>query len=233
MGDISGNASHDAVEGLIRQANLSTLSLSPRRPTGATSTGTGSTATTRPRRAARYTLDEQSFQRHAQQERDNDDAQEPPPFTLVDRMRNWRNDAMTQHLYGTAEFWGSKVFEMTSEHGPTTAGPAHAPASDPPRLRPDNPDDAFWLAQTHFLTHKYAQAERVLTAVRPSLSQPSSSSGNGGRLTDTSLACRYLAAQCQVRLGKWEEALDMVGRQSYLGVDSYTNNQGDGGIRVS
>jgi anaphase-promoting complex subunit 6 len=34
---------------------------------------------------------------------------------MVERMRNWRNDAMTQHLYGTAEFWGGKVFGMTGE----------------------------------------------------------------------------------------------------------------------
>ena len=36
-------------------------------------------------------------------------------WTMVDRLRNWRNDAMTQHLYGTAEFWGGKVFGMTGE----------------------------------------------------------------------------------------------------------------------
>jgi anaphase-promoting complex subunit 6 len=38
---------------------------------------------------------------------------EDAPWTMVDRMRNWRNDAMTQHLYDSAKFWGGKVLEMT------------------------------------------------------------------------------------------------------------------------
>lgn len=152
-------------------------------------------------------------------------------FTMVDRMRNWRNDAMTQHLYGTAQFWGSKVFGLTG-----------------------NPNDAFWLAQTHLLTHQYSQAERILTTLRPTTppstefassstpppGSPSSSSQNGEmrRLTDTSLACRYLAAQCQVRLGKWEEALEMVGRgngnwSAWDGEIDQGDGPGDGGIKFT
>ena len=46
-----------------------------------------------------------------------------------------------------------------------------------------------------------------------------------------SLACRYLAAQCQVRLGKWEEALEMVGRRGALGTD-VGDGRSDGGIKV-
>ena len=84
----------DPTTKLRRQSNLSTLSLSPRPPT------TSSTATTRPRRTPGYQQDESSYI-------------EEEPYTLVDRLRNWRNDAMTQHLYGTAEFWGSKVFGLT------------------------------------------------------------------------------------------------------------------------
>lgn len=104
----------------------------------------------------------------------------------------------------------------------------------------DDPNDAFWLAQTYFMTHQYSRAERLLT--RPfSTSQPKSpstpppaangqSKGKGkeadisqsvnpqrlpmgpagiievtmdqqekvSRLVDMSVACRYLAAQCQV-----------------------------------
>ena len=57
------------------------------------------------------------------------------------------------------------------------------------------------------------------------------------RLTDTSLACRYLAAQCQVRLGKWEEALEMVGRgngdwSAWDGETDQGDGPGDGGIKV-
>lgn len=69
--------------------------------------------------------------------------------------------------------------------------------------RTGDPNDAFWLAQTHFLTHQFAQAERILALPR---------ADGAERLADTSVACRYLAAQCQVRLGKWDEALELVGR---------------------
>lgn len=31
------------------------------------------------------------------------------------------------------------------------------------------------------------------------------------RLVDMSVACRYLAAQCQVRQGKWTDATEMLG----------------------
>lgn len=94
-----------------------------------------------------------------------------------------------------------------------------------------NPDDAFWLAQIHFLTHQFAQAEKILT------SEPrSKTASRTGRLVDTSLACRYLAAQCMVRLGKWDEALDMVGSDSGFGgaaPEFGSDGRGDGGIKVS
>jgi hypothetical protein len=104
----STSLSHEQVEGLRRQSHLSTLSLSPRRPSTAAS---GSTATTRPRRTSQlgYEGDESSFV-----QRDGlDEEEQGETYTSVDRMRNWRNDAMTQHLYSTAEFWGGKVFGLT------------------------------------------------------------------------------------------------------------------------
>ncbi|GAA5997071.1 hypothetical protein JCM5350_007746 [Sporobolomyces pararoseus] len=198
--------SHDQVENLRRQSGLSTLSLSPRRPSLANS---GSTATTRPRRGGTglaYSAqgDESSYM-------DQEDEQDQAPWTMVDRMRNWRNDAMTQHLYDSAKFWGGKVFGLT-----------------------DNPDDAFWLAQIHFLTGQYGQAERILTTLRPTPASTASTSTtpSASRLTDSSLACRYLAAQCQVRLGKWEDALDMVGRRGGL-MSAGESARGDGGIKLT
>jgi len=113
----------------------------------------------------------------------------------------------------------------------------------------DDPNDAFWLAQTYFMTHQYSRAERLLTRPfptsppkrpssppppltnghlshlpstkgkgrereipqPPSMSMPRLPMGPGGmievpedmqdgvsRLVDMSVACRYLAAQCQV-----------------------------------
>lgn len=33
----------------------------------------------------------------------------------VDRMRLWRHDALMQHLYSTAAFWGEKILSWTRE----------------------------------------------------------------------------------------------------------------------
>ncbi|GAA6050908.1 hypothetical protein JCM3770_002528 [Rhodotorula araucariae] len=199
----ASSLSIEQVEGLRRQSNLSTLSLSPRRPSLAPS---GSATTARPARATPL-----AYATGA----DGDDSgflgqsvDDGAPWTMVDRMRNWRNDAMTQHLYDSAKFWGGKVFGLTG-----------------------NDDDAFWLAQIHFLTHQFAQAERILTSPRPTASA-STSTAQPARLTDMSLACRYLAAQCQVRLGKWEEALEMVGRRAALGTDM-GDGKSDGGIKLT
>ena len=35
---------------------------------------------------------------------------------MVDRMRLWRHDALMQHLYETAAFWGDKILSWTSKH---------------------------------------------------------------------------------------------------------------------
>ena len=109
----SSSLSIEQVEGLRRQSHLSTLSLSPRRPSLAPS---GSTTTARPRRgtslavAAGADVDDSGFLGQSV-----DDA---APWTMVDRMRNWRNDAMTQHLYDSAKFWGGKVLGITGAHPP-------------------------------------------------------------------------------------------------------------------
>jgi hypothetical protein len=116
-------------------------------------------------------------------------------------------------------------------------------------IRVDDPNDAFWLAQTYFMTNQYSRAERLLTRPFPTeppkrqsspvpptnghlshlfpsakgkgreqdlpqptaLAMPRLPMGPAGlievpedmqervsRLVDMSVACRYLAAQCQV-----------------------------------
>nr|GAT60873.1 predicted protein [Mycena chlorophos] len=138
---------------------------------------------------------------------------------MVDRMRLWRHDALMQHLYETASFWGDKILSWTND-----------------------PNDAFWLAQTYFMTHQYSRAERLLTRPFPTTppKRPSPlTNGHIGkgkereipmqrlplglvdvsedmqrdvsRLVDMSVACRYLAAQCQVRQGNWSDATEMLG----------------------
>lgn len=43
-----------------------------------------------------------------------DDDEDDMEWTMVDRMRLWRHDAMMQHLYDTAAFWGDKILSLTS-----------------------------------------------------------------------------------------------------------------------
>lgn len=152
----------------------------------------------------------------------------------------------------------------------------------------DDPNDAFWLAQTYFLTHQYSRAERLLTRPFPASSSrttvPDDPLTNGGfnpfpatstkgkekekekphsvhmtaalrlpvgpsemidlgaemqkgisRLVDMSVACRYLAAQCQVRQGKWTEATEMLGEANPFrgsGQSGSAIPNIDGGIKV-
>ncbi|KAI0034227.1 TPR-like protein [Vararia minispora EC-137] len=193
---------------------------------------------------------------HDSGDEDDDDSE----WGIVDRMRLWRHDALMQHLYETASFWGDKVVSWTND-----------------------PNDAFWLAQTYFMTHQYSRAERLLT--RPFPLKPSGhhtqSVANGyasdsptevrtgvpfpdqkgkgreeprlpvgptamievaaehqegiSRLVDMSVVCRYLAAQCLVRQGKWAEATEMLGeanpfRNSGRSGPGVANE--DGGIKV-
>ncbi|KAJ7659922.1 TPR-like protein [Mycena rosella] len=164
----------------------------------------------------------------------DDDADDESEYEwgMVDRMRLWRHDALMQHLYETAAFWGDKIVSWTND-----------------------PNDAFWLAQTYFMTHQYSRAERLLTRPFPTsppnppstppppltnghlpsakgkgrdsphpMAMPRLPMGPGGmievpedmqkgvsRLVDMSVACRYLAAQCQVRQGNWADATEMLG----------------------
>ena len=45
-----------------------------------------------------------------------DDAEDEDEYEwgMVDRMRLWRHDALMQHLYETAAFWGDKIVSWTS-----------------------------------------------------------------------------------------------------------------------
>lgn len=47
----------------------------------------------------------------------DDDADDESEYEwgMVDRMRLWRHDALMQHLYETAAFWGDKIVSWTSK----------------------------------------------------------------------------------------------------------------------
>ncbi|KAF7973502.1 hypothetical protein HWV62_15008 [Athelia sp. TMB] len=196
-----------------------------------------------------------------------DDSDEEYEWGMVDRMRLWRHDALMQHLYETAAFWGDKIVSWTSD-----------------------PNDAFWLAQTYFMTHQYSRAERLLTrpfaisTLKPTPSGAPLTNGFGhghdqddailaanttanakgkakegmpaarlpmgpggmidvpddmqesvSRLVDMSVACRYLAAQCQVRQGNWTDATEMLGEANPFrnsGRSGPAVPNVDGGIKV-
>lgn len=171
----------------------------------------------------------------------DDEGDEEFEWGIVDRMRLWRHDALMQHLYDTAAFWGDKVLSWTND-----------------------PNDAFWLAQTYFMTHRYSRAERLLTRPFPTkppavpfdlkgkarepdfpprlpvgptaMIEVAAEQQEGvSRLVDMSVVCRYLAAQCLVRQGKWAEATEMLGeanpfRNSGRSGPAVPNT--DGGIKV-
>lgn len=104
-----------------------------------------------------------------QDSEDDADDESEYEWGMVDRMRLWRHDALMQHLYETAAFWGDKILSWTSMSRPFTRLYLQDACYS------DDPNDAFWLAQTFFMTHQYSRAERLLT--RPfSITQPKSPS---------------------------------------------------------
>ena len=45
-----------------------------------------------------------------------EDGESEYEWSMVDRMRLWRHDALMQHLYETAAFWGDKILSWTSTY---------------------------------------------------------------------------------------------------------------------
>lgn len=72
----------------------------------------------------------------------------------------------------------------------------------------DNDADAFWLAQVHFGNNNYTRALSLLSRKD---------------LIDRSLSCRYLAAHCYVKQGRYEQALNILGEENP--VNLITTNQ--------
>lgn len=163
-------------------------------------------------------------------EDDGDSQEEEEEWGTVDRMRLWRHDAMMQHQYDTAAFWGDKLVTWTSACTEFT-GSWHT--ADFVTL--DDANDIFWLAQIYHNNHQYARAERLLSrpysivqsnqtiSVHSAISKgkgrephmpiarlpmghagmiqvPERLQDTVSRLVDLSVSCRYLAAQCLVSI---------------------------------
>ncbi|ORX75331.1 TPR-like protein, partial [Anaeromyces robustus] len=59
----------------------------------------------------------------------------------------------------------------------------------------DDPNDIYWLAQIYFLMEQYPRVENLLLK---------------DDLVLKNIRCRILAIQCEIKLEKWQEALDII-----------------------
>lgn len=98
--------------------------------------------------------------RQEEEHEDDEDEEEEVNWGMIDSMRLWRNDAIMQHLYETAAFWGDKILSWTGE---SSLSLTTIPSLIAILMLIVDPNDAFWLAQTYFLTGQYLRAERILT----------------------------------------------------------------------
>lgn len=115
-------------------------------------------------------------------EREEEEEWVDPSWEMIARMRTWRHDAIHQHLYETAGFWGDKIFTWTGGSGgrPRPLFFAYMLADfridptgiDGGRAMTGEPNDAFWLAQAHFLMGHYLRAEKILTGPLPPSRMP-------------------------------------------------------------
>lgn len=81
----------------------------------------------------------------------------------------------------------------------------------------NDPNDAFWLAQVYYLSQQYTRARQIL--LRQEL--------------DRSVSCRYLAALCLTKMGKWDEALAILGdKNPFQGTVAAKVKNQDGGIKL-
>ncbi|KAF9925180.1 anaphase promoting complex subunit cdc16 [Linnemannia zychae] len=67
------------------------------------------------------------------------DQEQEYELDTVSSMRAWRTDAMHQHMYRTAAYWGDKVLSIT-----------------------DDSNDVFWLSQVYYLMGEYGRAINLL-----------------------------------------------------------------------
>ncbi|KIV93103.1 hypothetical protein PV10_04344 [Exophiala mesophila] len=73
----------------------------------------------------------------------------------------------------------------------------------------NNDSDAFWLAQVHFGNNNFTRALALLSRKD---------------LTSRSLSCRYLAAHCYIKQGKYEQGLELLGEQNPTHLTTTSHN---------
>ncbi|KAG9286813.1 hypothetical protein G9A89_012363 [Geosiphon pyriformis] len=75
-------------------------------------------------------------------------------------------------------------------------------------------DDIYWLAQTYFMMGQFARAHRLLW-----------------NLIESSVACRILAAECCIKLEKYQEVFDILCEEHPQGLEGAVHNP-DGHIKM-
>ncbi|TFK21162.1 TPR-like protein [Coprinopsis marcescibilis] len=191
-----------------------------------------------------------------------DDADDEQSYEqgMVDRMRKWRHDALMQHLYETSAFWGDKVLSWTNDPNDgfwlaQTYFMTHQYArayrllTRPFPVKKQPVPASPTLNGTHLFSPNKGKAREIqVDAERSIVTMPRLPMGSGGlvqvpellqeqtsRLVDENLPCRYLAAQCMVRSGKWSEALELIGDSNPFRGSANSGPEirnDDGGIKI-
>jgi anaphase-promoting complex subunit 6 len=107
-------------------------------------------------------------------------------------LREWRQEAVNKHQYDTAIFVADKLLALTGR----LFHPWHCYLFPADRYCTGDDNDVYWLAQAHFSNGNYSRAQTFLAR---------------GNLIERNSQCRYLAAHCLIKVGKTEEALDILG----------------------
>ena len=109
-------------------------------------------------------------------------------------LRTWRQEELNKGQHEAAIYIGDKVLALTS-----TICVAQTSTQMLTFNSPDDDSDAFWLAQVHFSNNNYTRALALLARKD---------------LIARSLSCRYLAAHCYIKQGKYEQALSILGDEN-------------------
>lgn len=107
-------------------------------------------------------------------------------------LREWRQEALNRHQYDTAIFVADKLLALTGTKPDLTLHIFCLGINT--NIGDDT--DAFWLAQAHFSNGNFNRTQALLAR---------------GNLTERNPQCRYLAAHCSIKLGKMDDALQVLG----------------------
>ncbi|KAH7107890.1 TPR-like protein [Auriculariales sp. MPI-PUGE-AT-0066] len=150
---------------------------------------------------------------------------------IVDRIRLWRHDAIMQHLYPTAIYWADKIVSFTNDPKDAfwlaqafflnqnyaraedllTRPFPYAPAATPTILNGISGPSEFGHGKIKSVA---SVADGFRLPGSPGVRMDEIPVDEPRRLVDASLSCRYLAAQSQIRQGRWQEALETLGPQN-------------------